>query len=167
VPSSPFAPVLLPRTSAAELESGRRNKPRMWSARLTTNVAAIHDKMGQVRYSADPQRQAATWLLFVQAAQSPPEAAATSSDSGDEFAGGFFDEDAGGAAWEAAVPASTPKPAPRPVQPKKGKKGEALVFIGGGPVLSGCWTLLQHATRAAVHAATSVPAAVAKCRCIA
>ncbi len=144
-----------------EARVGQKKHLRIWTARLTTNVAAIHDTMGQVRYSADTQREAAAWLLFVQAAQSQPEASAITSDSGDEFAGGFFDEEAGGAAWEAAVPAPTPKPAPRPVPPKKGKKGEALVSIGGGPVVSGCWTLLQHATRGCARS-PSVPAAVAK-----
>lgn len=49
---------------------------------------------------------------------SPPTA-----EDEDEFTGGLFDEDGGGSAWEAAAPQLTPKLAPKPAQPKKGRKG--------------------------------------------
>lgn len=59
--------------------------------------------------------------------QAPPElpkaAAPASSDSEQEFAGGFFDEDAGGVAWEAAALVPTPTPAPRATAPKRLRKG--------------------------------------------
>jgi hypothetical protein len=45
----------------------------------------------------------------------------TGSDVEEEFTGGLFDQEAGGSAWEAAAPVLTPKPKPRPAQPKKQK----------------------------------------------
>lgn len=64
------------------------------------------------------------------AAASANGAAAVDEDA---FTGGLFDEDGGGAAWEAASPILTPNAQLQPSQPKKGKKGgHPLQYISSG-----------------------------------